>query len=396
MTRSRLHVTGAGVAASALLLLPMVARAQEAGADLEVDAAVDAEGPPRLASGLRFALRLEPGMAVAVTDPQSELTQLGFAQTVKLFFGLTPYLELGPSASFTTLPASGDMTESGRAWTAGAGARLMRPHDAAGSGFSAISPWVDADALYVRTGDLHKPGFALGAGVSVPVDKRRRFWLGPYVRYFQIMQGERAGFDNRDAQIVSVGLSLEVGSGVERERRPVFVAEEVTELAVTPEPVADRDGDGIADGSDNCPDVAGVAEHDGCPPYEKVAVLRDKLEVKDKIAFRWNSSELDESSYPALDEVAQALEDNPTFRVEVAGHASSDGNDDHNQTLSEQRADTVVAYLVSRGVARDRLGSKGFSSSVPNAPNTTAAGRVSNRRVEFTVHLILVNDGNTP
>jgi outer membrane protein OmpA-like peptidoglycan-associated protein len=393
MTRSIRYGVRAGMAASALLLVPATARAQEA----EAEVAVDAEGTPRLTSGLRLALRIEPGMAVALTDPQSETTELGFAQALKLFVGLTPYLELGPSASFTTLPAGGDMTESGRAWTAGAGARLMRRHDTAAGGFAAISPWVDADALYVRTGELHRPGFAVGAGVSVPLDHDRRFWIGPYARYFQIMQGERDGYDNRDAQILSVGLSLEVGSGVERERRSAFTEDDSSELvAAAPEPVADRDGDGVADGNDNCPDVAGLAEHQGCPPYQKVAVLRDKLEVKDKIAFRWNSAELEESSYPALDEVAQALIDNPTFRVEVAGHASSDGNDDYNQALSKQRADTVVVYLVGRGVARDRLGAKGFSSSVPNASNTTAAGRTSNRRVEFSVHLILVNDGTAP
>jgi outer membrane protein OmpA-like peptidoglycan-associated protein len=396
MRRTRLQLSQAGVAAAALLLIPAVARAQEVETDVEADVETEASAP-QLASGLRLALRLEPGVALAMTDPQSDLTDAGFAQTIKLMVGVTRYLELGPSVSFTTLPGNGDMAESGRAWTAGGGARVMRPHDAGRGSFSAISPWVDADALYVRTGDLHRPGFALGAGASLPIDQRRRFWIGPYVRYFQIMQGDRTGFDNRDAQILSVGLSLEVGSGLEQERRPLIVAEETAEVeVVAAAPIVDRDGDGVADGADNCPDVAGLADNAGCPPYEKVAVLPDKLEVKDKIAFEWNSSKLDASSGPALDEVAQALKDNPTFRVEVAGHASSDGNDDHNQQLSEQRAETVVTYLVSRGVARDRLKSRGFSSSVPAETNTTSAGRVSNRRVEFSVHLILVNDGNTP
>ncbi len=176
----------------------------------------------------------------------------------------------------------------------------------------------------------------------------------------------------------------------------MVVADEPAELVVAAAPVVDRDGDGVADGSDNCPDVAGLAENAGCPPAETVAVQPDTLEVKDKIAFEWNSAKLDASSSPALDEVAQTLKDNPSFRVEVAGHASSDGNEEYNQQLSEQRAEVVVTYLVRRGVARDRLSSKGFSSSVPAETNTTSAGRVSNRRVEFSVHLILVNDGNTP
>ena len=56
----------------------------------------------------------------------------------------------------------------------------------------------------------------------------------------------------------------------------------------------------------------------------------------------------------------------------------------------------VLEYLVARGVAKERLASKGFSSSVPANTNGTVAGRVKNRRVEFVVHLIIVTDGSTP
>jgi outer membrane protein OmpA-like peptidoglycan-associated protein len=82
--------------------------------------------------------------------------------------------------------------------------------------------------------------------------------------------------------------------------------------------------------------------------------------------------------------------------VQVDGHASSEGGDAHNQVLSEDRASAVVDYLVARGVARNRLSSKGFSSSVPAATNDTAAGRVTNRRVEFVVDFVIIKEGNTP
>jgi outer membrane protein OmpA-like peptidoglycan-associated protein len=130
--------------------------------------------------------------------------------------------------------------------------------------------------------------------------------------------------------------------------------------------------------------------------YDKVVVTPDKLELKEKIAFEWDSASLTETSRPALDEVAQALKDNPNFRVQVDGHASAEGGDAHNQALSEDRAAAVVDYLVARGVAWDRLVSKGFSSSVPVATNLTAAGRVTNRRVEFVVAFIILKEGNTP
>jgi hypothetical protein len=73
------------------------------------------------------------------------------------------------------------MSTSGTAWAFGGGARLMRPHDAIG--FYGASPWVDADLLYVRTGGLDRPGLATAVGLAVPLDGRRRFWIGQYAGY---------------------------------------------------------------------------------------------------------------------------------------------------------------------------------------------------------------------
>lgn len=165
----------------------------------------------------------------------------------------------------------------------------------------------------------------------------------------------------------------------------------VTEPVV---PCADRDHDGIADNIDHCPDVAGTVEDSGCPTYQKVVVKADKLVLKEKLYFAWDQAKLEDASFPVLDEVVLALKDNPGFRVQVEGHADSSGGNDHNQTLSEQRAAAVLNYLTAHGIAADRLVSKGFSSSVPLEPNTTVAGRESNRRVEFVVSfIILKTDG---
>lgn len=308
---------------------------------------------------------------------------------------MTRYLALGPTAAFTTLPSAPAMSTSGTAWAFGGGVRMMRAHDA--TGFHGVSPWVDGDLLYVRTGELDRPGFATAVGVAMPLDDRRRFWIGPYARYSQILQGERAGFDNRDAKILQLGISLEVGAGLEhRHGRAAAVEPAAIVVAPPPVPSPDRDGDGVLDAVDNCPDVAGPADNSGCPAYTKIVVKPDKLQLKEKIAFAWDSAQLDEISRPVLDEVAQALKDNLNFRVQVDGHASSDGDDAHNRVLSAARATAVLDYLVTRGVARDRLNSKGFSSSLPIETNGTAAGRVANRRVEFVVDFIIIKEGNTP
>jgi outer membrane protein OmpA-like peptidoglycan-associated protein len=366
-----------------------LARAQEA---------TDEEhAAPTFGGGLQLSLKIEPGIATALTAPQSKMTDTGFRQAVKVLFGISRYVAVGPSVAFTTLPAASP-GDSGRSWAFGATGRIERPRDVPGGRFGAISPWVDADLQYVRTGPLNRLGFDGAIGVALPLDEDRKFWLGPFVRYSQIMQGERAGYDNRDAKIISVGLSLEVGGGLSRKQAmPVARQEEVIAPpaeVVTTAPPRDRDGDTVADTDDNCPDVAGLIANAGCPAYEKVIVKPDKLELKEKIAFKWDSANLEDASFPLLDEVAKALNDNPGFKVQVEGHASSDGNYDYNQTLSERRAQAVLDYLIAHGVAADRVASKGFGSNTPSGTNTTVAGRESNRRVEFIVSFIIVEKAN--
>jgi len=340
-----------------------------------------AEGDILPARPGEFALKVEPGVAFALTEPQSQLFGVGGSVTVKALWSLNGYLDLGPSATFLALTTEASQGDSGTAWAFGGGLRLKRPHTSPGDdGLGAMSPWVDADALYVRTGDLDRFGFDVAAGLSVPIGASRAVWIGPFVRYFQIVQPDRAGFDNRDARLLSVGISLELGSGVRREGGAVACP--------------DRDQDGVCDDVDRCPEVAGLADNWGCPPYKRLVIGPKKLELKEKIQFLWDDSVIQAVSYPVLDEVVQALKDNMGFRVQIEGHASSEGGDEHNQTLSEKRAEAVLAYLVAHGIGKERLVSKGFSSSVPVASNVTEAGREINRRVEFVVSLIILNDGS--
>jgi outer membrane protein OmpA-like peptidoglycan-associated protein len=339
---------------------------------------------PRPAVALDVSFKLEPGVAVPLTAPQSQVYGVGGGESLKALFGLTPYLDIGPTASFLLLPAAAAHAESGIAWGLGGGLRLKRPHDA--ESFYGLSPWADADLLYVRTGDLNRPGFDAAVGLSAPIGEARTFWVGPFVRYFQTVQPGRVGYDDRDAKILLVGVSFEVGTGIERQH----VAEQTRVVTEQVASCPDVDHDGLPDSVDRCPDVAGPVENWGCPNYKHLVVKPDKLELKQKLYFAWDQATLEAASFPVLDEVAQALKDNPRFRVQIEGHTDSSGGDDHNQTLSEQRAETVLNYLADHGVSRSRLVSKGFSSSVPLDTNATAAGRENNRRVEFVVHFIIL------
>jgi len=380
------------IAGATLLSSVAVARATEPAAA--------AQNPRRESLGT-FTLKVEPGLAVPLTDPQSGIFKLGASQTLKALWSITRYLDVGPSASFTELPAEGSSSVVGTAWTLGGSVRLKRPRDLPDDErFHGLSPWLDADLLYVRTGDLNRPGFALAAGLATPLGKSRIFWLGPFVRYLQVVEQARTGFDASDAKLLILGVSLEVGSGVDREPGAEPLAAEPRAIVANKEPVVcpsacpDGDGDGIPDTVDRCPDVVGTTDNWGCPAYKKIIVQRDKLELKEKLFFAWNQATLQEASFPVLDEVVQALKDNKNFRVEVEGHSSSEGGDERNQTLSEQRAAAVLDYLAAHGIAKDRLISKGFGSSVPRDTNETVAGRENNRRVEFIVNFIIVNDGS--
>jgi len=360
----------------------------------EVEAAAGAPLPSEAGD---FTLKVEPGVAFPLTEPQSQRFKTGGGQTMKALWGLTPYLDIGPSATFMAFPSRGAFTGGGTAWTFGGSVRLKRPHHAPDDdGAHALSPWVDADALYVRTGSLNRPGLAVAAGLSVPLGAARVFWLGPFVRYLEIIQPDRSGYDNRDGKILSLGLSLEVGGGVRRRSVAAAPPAEAPPATTSRDVLIcpDRDNDDVPDKVDRCPDVKGPLDSWGCPSYQKIVVKKDKLELREKLFFAWNQAVIQDVSFPVLDEVVTALNDNKGFRVQVEGHTSSEGDDDHNQTLSERRAEAVLDYLVAHGIDKQRLASKGFASSVPIDSNATAAGRENNRRVEFVVNFNIVNDGS--
>jgi len=150
-------------------------------------------------------------------------------------------------------------------------------------------------------------------------------------------------------------------------------------------PDTDNDKDGILDKDDKCPNEAGVPP-DGCPKkYVNVVVTEQKIEIKQTVYFDTNKAKIKPVSFNLLNEVAQALKDNPKIQVEVQGHTDSQANDAFNLKLSQKRAEAVRTYLIGRGIAADRMTAKGYGENVPIADNRTADGRSQNRRVEFVI-----------
>src|SRR2546425_839148 len=144
----------------------------------------------------------------------------------------------------------------------------------------------------------------------------------------------------------------------------------------------DADGDGVDDTKDKCPGTAPGTKVDaaGCPILFTEArtpvVLRG-------VTFETGRSALKPDSYTILDIVAASLVANPDIKIEISGHTDNTGSAATNTRLSQARAAAVQAYLASKGVAPQRMVAKGYGPLQPVAPNTTAAGRAQNRRVEL-------------
>ena len=149
----------------------------------------------------------------------------------------------------------------------------------------------------------------------------------------------------------------------------------------------DTDLDGVHDGIDKCPSISGPASNQGCPEVKKEvkALFQQALQG---IKFETGKAKIVPTSYPILNSVAKVMSDNPTYKLLIGGHTDNVGSEGINQTLSQDRADAVGAYLIGKGVSPLRIASTGYGFSRPVDDNKTAAGRTRNRRVELNVEFI--------
>ena len=202
------------------------------------------------------------------------------------------------------------------------------------------------------------------------------------------------GEDEFGDTVVNLGVLIPVGAQAvpppPPEPPPVVVV-----------PVSDSDGDGVPDDLDQCPGTpAGEPVNEvGCPlpkkecktPEPGQPVTLEGCAAGDKIVLRGVNFEFDKSRLTSnaktiLEGVGDALNKAPAVTVEIGGHTDSKGTDEYNQKLSEQRAQSVVQYLVgSKNVDASRMTSVGFGESQPVADNETDEGRELNRRVELKI-----------
>jgi len=133
--------------------------------------------------------------------------------------------------------------------------------------------------------------------------------------------------------------------------------------------------------------AAKVAPIVAAPVAVKHAKLANgHIEIDEKVQFAVNADTILPASDPLLKDVADTFKEHPEVKkVEIQGHASSEGDAKRNKTLSDLRAKAVMAALVAKGVEASRLTAKGYGIEKPIADNKTEEGKEKNRRVEFLV-----------
>ncbi len=149
-------------------------------------------------------------------------------------------------------------------------------------------------------------------------------------------------------------------------------------------PYIDTDNDGVLDKDDNCPLTPGDPNNNGCPVIQEPDLEIINAAFKN-LEFESNRAVILAGSYSSLNELAKLLERKPDWKLKIAGHTDSSGNDEYNMQLSEKRANAVADYFEGQGISRDRLIVEWYGETRPIADNSTASGRAQNRRVEMEI-----------
>jgi len=252
------------------------------------------------------------------------------------------------------------------------------PYISAGFGIM----YFDADDFDVDSDYMMNWG--VGAKYFVTDNTALRADLRHVIDFHSDRDWDRASGDDVDHNyLASVGLYWQFGG-----------------VMPPPPPPLDSDGDGIPDLRDKCPDtpLGVLVDAVGCPPQPKpvpappppVAKPAPAPVAKEIITFNllfgFDKHDITDEMIPVLEQAKAILDEEPSATFMVSGHTCSIGTDEYNQALSERRANSIKNWLVSNGIAENRLEAVGYGETQPKFDNDTLDGRKSNRRVEIQTH----------
>ncbi len=355
-------------------------------------------GKPATAADL--TLNLEPAVAVWADKPQGDRFGTGFYMAVRPGLSLGRVVSLQLSYAMLLVPAGEGFDNNGmsHALMGGLRVRPLAPLQAEEDQLGGL--FVDANAGYIRTGELDRFGFDAGIGYNFQLAP----WLalGPVVRYSQVLQPDDLANKNpNDAQYFTAGINFAFGAPVEEEPAvvPPVVCPDVPECVQdtcppVPECVQikqpasllptciDSDRDGVCDDSDRCPTQVGSAATMGCPvdPCKGEPLMVLVQFGQDSAGMPAVRAGNEQTMDPVLDEIARAIQQDPSCRVCIMGFASEEGADDYNMDLSRRRAQAVQNYMTGQGLKGSRLPTTGWGETCQLVPEAT---RTLNRRVEF-------------
>lgn len=242
------------------------------------------------------------------------------------------------------------------------------------------------DALYhINTESLWRPYVAFGVGdqeVEWDNDKSHRdtlLNLGAGVKRnlggnWEFRTDVRA-FNSLDNEYTDLALNAGISYLFGGSPAPVKAAP----VVAAPEPEKDSDGDGVLDSKDQCPDTPKTHKVDavGCS-----LKLTETVSIELKITFDTAKAIIKPEFEGEVAKLATFMNQYADTVVTVEGHTDSQGSDAYNQKLSQSRADSVKASLITKyGIGADRVKAIGYGEAKPVANNATAPGREQNRRV---------------
>lgn len=269
----------------------------------------------------------------------------------ELFYGMEKYATRKLADNFTKITKPGGFSP------------LYLALDAASNDLDGLSG--EMNAVIMISDGLDLPGDVLASAKAL----KEKF--GDSICFFPILVGNDKKGEALLKGIADIGKCGFLSSADDL-LSYAGMAEFVEMVFLTERVGVDTDKDGVDDADDKCP---------GTPLGAKVNAVG--CWALENVLFDFDKDIIKAAAYPLLDDVVKILEKNPAMGVELHGHCDNVGTAEYNMDLSMRRAKAVKAYLVSKGILKNRLATEAYGFTKPLALNGTAEGRAINRRVEL-------------